>query len=198
METFLRETDALERAELLTWNVSPDGVEYALFHLEGDVDRYRARIDEVGSVRAYTLTPVDAGSFYAYVEQRTRDAERELRTAFARRSLVVVPPVVYDESGMTVTVVGEATDLRAMLDDLPDDLAATIGAVGDFDRRHGTLGAPLTGRQREAVERAVDLGYYEVPREASLEAVAAALDCAPSTASTHLRKAERAVMTRLV
>jgi predicted DNA binding protein len=48
----------------------------------------------------------------------------------------------------------------------------------------------LSDRQREAVRAALDIGYYDQPRGATHEDVAAALDCAPSTASEHLRKAE--------
>jgi len=43
--------------------------------------------------------------------------------------------------------------------------------------------------------QAVDVGYYDVPRTGDTEAVAAALDCEPSTAGELLRKAEAAVVT---
>ena len=49
-----------------------------------------------------------------------------------------------------------------------------------------------------AVETAAELGFYEVPREAGVAEVAAALDCADSTASTLLQEAEARVMRRLV
>lgn len=198
MERFLREADAVEREELITWNVTPDGIEYALFYVDGDLDRYGERIDDVDSVVDYSLTPVDESSFYSYVCQETREADATLRSAFARRNLVVVPPVSYDAEGMHLTAVGAGEDLTAMVDAVPDAIDVTVEGVGDYDRRHGSPAAGLTDRQLEAVEAAVALGYYAVPREGSLEAVADALDCAPSTASTLLRKAERAVMTRLV
>lgn len=198
MRSFLRESDALERGELRAWNTSPENVEYALFYFEGDPDRYRARIERVDSIRSYAVTPIDDRSFYVFVEQETREAERRLRAAFARRRLVVDPPIVYDDRGMAITVVGEGADIQAMLDDLPDGMAATIEEVGEYDRRHPTVAAALTDRQLEAVEAAVELGYYAVPRSGSLDEVAAVLGCAPSTASTHLRKAERSVLTQLI
>lgn len=197
MERFLREEDAVSREALLTWNVTPEGEEYALFSVEGDLERYRARIDGVDSVLDYNLTAVDDDHFYAYVRQETRDTERRMRAAFASRSLVVVPPIRYDESGMHMTVVGAGADLTALVEDFPDAIDVTVEAVGEYDRRHGTLAASLTDRQLEAVETAVRLGYYEVPRTASLDTVADALDCASSTASTLLRKGEQAVMTQL-
>lgn len=56
-----------------------------------------------------------------------------------------------------------------------DDGAITVRFLGPLDR----------------LRAALEAGYYAVPREASRADVAAALGCAPSTASEHLRKAER-------
>lgn len=60
-------------------------------------------------------------------------------------------------------------------------------AVGPYDRG---VGRTLTDRQREAVTAAWSAGYYEVPREAGIDEVAGRLDCAVSTASDLLRRAE--------
>ena len=51
-----------------------------------------------------------------------------------------------------------------------------------------TGGALLTSKQRRALEVALDLGYYDVPREAHLNDVAEALDISPSATSTRLRR----------
>ena len=198
MEEFLRHEDAVEREELLGWNQSPEVVEYALLYVEGDIEPYRERIDRVDSVRDVTLTPIDDGSFYAYVCQETRAEEEAWRQSFARRNLVVVPPLVFSDRGIRMTVVGAAEDLRALLSDLPDPIDVTVEEIGDYDRRHATIAGALTDRQLDAVETAVELGYYAVPRTASLADVADALDCAESTASNHLRKAETRVMRRLI
>jgi predicted DNA binding protein len=52
----------------------------------------------------------------------------------------------------------------------------------------------VSERQREALAAAWDAGYYAVPREGDIEAVAAELDCATSTASDLLRRAERQIV----
>lgn len=199
MQEFTSGSDAFGRIELITWNTTSDEAEYAFFYVEGDVDAYRDRIDRVESIRRYNLTPVDDDSFYSYVVQAPRAADRDWRRAFQRRNLVVVPPIVYDADGqMTLTVVGDQADLSELVEAFPRAFGVTVEEVGDYDRRRATVPADLTDRQWEAVATAVDLGYYAVPREASLAAVADALDCAESTASIHLRKAEERVMGRLV
>ena len=56
----------------------------------------------------------------------------------------------------------------------------------------------LTDRQREVIRTAFDMGYYEVPREASTEEVAAELGLDGSTVAEHLQRAERNVLSRVL
>ncbi|MFC6732033.1 helix-turn-helix domain-containing protein [Haladaptatus sp. GCM10025893] len=57
--------------------------------------------------------------------------------------------------------------------------------------------AALTSRQREVLDVALDLGYYENPRAATHADIAAEFDCAAGTVGEHLRKAEGAVLSEL-
>ncbi|SIS19510.1 helix-turn-helix domain-containing protein [Natronorubrum thiooxidans] len=53
-------------------------------------------------------------------------------------------------------------------------------------------------RQREILNVAYEQGYYEIPRETTLEEVADEIGITKTTASNHLRKAERRVIEFLV
>lgn len=48
-------------------------------------------------------------------------------------------------------------------------------------------------RQRELLNIAFELGYFEIPREVTLEEIAEEMGITKTTASNHLRKAQRAV-----
>ena len=99
-----------------------------------------------------------------------------------RGSLLTVPPVTINDDGTsTFTLVGTESDIQSAVDGVPDSV----------------LGA-LSERQREAADAALSLGYYDVPREATIEEVATELDCATATAAEHLRKAESTVFSSLV
>lgn len=201
MQRFIREEDAVRYEELRTWNIAgrDDGLEYELFYAEADRDPYEEATEAVDSVRWYDLTPIDDDSFYVYICQETREEDVRWREAFAALDLVVVPPVIYDaEAAFYMTIVGAGEDLRTMLERLPDEIDVTVRAIGEYDRRHAPLGGDLTERQLEAVAAAVDVGYFEIPRESGVDAVAAELDCASSTAATLLQKAQAGVMRRLV
>jgi len=59
-------------------------------------------------------------------------------------------------------------------------------------------GDGLTDRQHEALRIAYELGYFDIPRQASLEDVAAELDIAPSSVSERLRRAQTQLIEETV
>ena len=202
MQEFIRNSDAIEREELVTWNRLPEReVEHLLFYVVGDREPYRQAIDSVDSIPDCTVTPIDDSTFYSYICQETREADVVWRREFAKLELVVMPPVVYDSHGRThLTVVGVDSALSTLVENLEGGpgIGVEVLELGEFDRRHGTVGGQLTDRQLTLVESAADVGYYEVPRRGSLADVAEAADVARSTASTVLRRAESNVMQALI
>ena len=56
----------------------------------------------------------------------------------------------------------------------------------------------LTTRQREVLETAYEMGYFEYPRDATAEAVAAELDVATPTFTEHLAAAQRKLLDGLL
>ncbi len=200
MQQFIREKNVVQYEELVTWNIqSAASIEHELFYVEvTDTDRYLAAIERVDSVRWHRSAQIDDDSLYVFVCQETREEEVVLRRAFDRLELVVVPPIVYDrEAAMEMTLIGEDESLGTLVDSLPGQIEVTIEAVGEYDRPNASFTGALTDRQFEVLRTALDIGYFEVPREASLADLAAELGCAESTVSVTLRKAEAAIVTRV-
>ncbi|MFD1684858.1 helix-turn-helix domain-containing protein [Halobellus litoreus] len=59
-------------------------------------------------------------------------------------------------------------------------------------------GDGLTDRQHEALRTAYELGYFDIPRKASLEDVAAELGISPSSVSERLRRAQTQLIEETV
>jgi len=200
MQAFIRETDAVGYEEMLAWRVRPDtDIEYALYYVEADLERYRTAVEEVETVVDWRLTPIDDAAAHVWVCEKTRPETNAWRDAFADRQLIVVPPIRFDETAaMEMTVVGDGSDIQATLETVPPAVDVTVNEVGTYDRRGGTLAGTLTDRQLTAASTALQLGYYDVPRSATLGDVADALACAESTASVLLRRAERDVLSQVL
>ena len=200
MQRFIRECDVVQYEELLSWNITLGGdIEYELFYLKADREPYEAALESVESIRRYEITVVDDDSFYLYLCQETRPEDETWREAYTALNLVVVPPIIYNpDASFEMTLVVGGDDLQRLLDGLPSDIDTTVHAIGEFDRRHETVASDCTDRQFEALQVAVEVGYYDVPRSGMLKTIAQKLDCAESTASDLLRNAESAIVKRLI
>jgi hypothetical protein len=100
--------------------------------------------------------------------------------------------------GVEMTVVGNQDVLAERLAAFDDaGLGLDIRRLGDYDGPSTPLDA-LTARQREVLAAAWDAGYYDVPRTATVEAVAETLGVDPSTATEHIQRAERNLLAELL
>lgn len=190
MHTFLVEHEGMRLAQLWNWN-ERDGEDLVLFRVVGELAPYTAALEEVPFVAEYETARIDDESFYVYVEHETRAEDRTFREPFLERRVLTIPPIEFTPDGETrMEVVGRAADVQAVVDGFPPEYGVRVDRISTYDRGVTAFSSRLTDRQREALSVAVELGYYDVPRTASVEDVAAELDCAPSTASNHLRKAQ--------
>lgn len=182
---------------LLHWRGRPDGEVTMLFYVEGPVDPYVAALEERTEAATHSVTTAAGDGFYIYARTGMNHFGRGLVSAVDRTGVLVVPPVEYRTDGsMVASLVGPPDALAGAAEDLPESVDASVLELGPYAERSLRTAGELTERQREVVAAAVDVGYYEEPREATLADVAAVTDCTPSTAAEHLRKAEAAVMER--
>ena len=100
-----------------------------------------------------------------------------------------------DEHGVTASLVGPQEAIRDLLREyVAAGVNPDLRTLGEYEGDAGPL-SELTDRQREVLQTAYERGYYEVPRDASTEDVAAELDLDPSTVAEHLQRAERNLLT---
>ena len=190
MHRFVYESPAIDRETILERDAGGE-VTTLLLHVAGDRRRYEQTVDEVPQVEEWTTTAAEEG-FYVYVRTQLRTREQRYRQALNRDGVLVVPPVeLRSDRTVRQTLVGHIDALSAAIEALPDSVDVEVLRTGTYDRSRGVR---VSDRQREALAVAWDAGYYEVPREGDIEAVADELGCAMSTASDLLRRAERRVV----
>ncbi|NHN57553.1 MULTISPECIES: helix-turn-helix domain-containing protein [Halorussus] len=188
----------LSQVHLVNWNVSTPPVGF-LLRLRGDYRRYEADLRAADNVAEAEILPVTDRSCYCFLAAESETLGRELFDNFTRGSLMTVPPVeCHGDASSTFTLVGTEADIQAAVEEVPEGVAVDVEAVGgERVADDGVLGR-LSPRQREAVRAALELGYYDVPRDATGEDVARELDCATATAAEHLRKAEATLVSALL
>lgn len=203
--------DVIARAEyvdesrLFDWNlaIAPGAespVATILFEVAGDVTRFVEALSAADSVSSVDATAVGERRFVALLvlEPAAIQLMADVFAAMTRTGLVITTPVVYRDGYVQVRIVGTAAVLQRAISSFPAAVTVDIDATGEFHRGRQRPVSRLSDRQREAVLAALDLGYYETPRQATHEDVAAELDCAPNTASEHLQKAETTLLTAVL
>lgn len=188
----------VDEARLVGWNLGDATQVTALFALRGDVPPFRSSLPDDPAVVTADVAAVDDRRFVLLLRMAPADSSlmRAMFEALRRAGLVVVKPVRYAEGQVHARIVGETDAVQSFVDTIPPEVEVDIREVGagGYDPTSPTSG--LSDRQREAVLAALELGYYDAPRAATHEDVAAALDCAPSTASEHLKRAEAKLVRR--
>lgn len=191
--------DALVSDQLLHSHRGGEGPDTLLFYVEGDQEAFVDALEATERIVEYRVTPLGENACYAYVREDSTEFDAQLEGAFERPGLLLIPPVEFrSDATARFTVVGEPEALQAALEDVPAEAEIEVDRISDYDEPPSMADATLTNRQREAAAAAFELGYYDVPREGSVQEVADRLGCAPGTASEHLRKVEQQAVAAML
>jgi len=196
---FITQSEAVDSERLLHGTVTDDGLDTFLFHVEGDAEAYAEALDVTTAIKRYDITDISETSFYAYLEHEAPEIDESLLAAFSRPGVIVVPPVEFRADGTArLTMVGDTGEVKALLAEIPDGIATEVTRIVEYAGEPSNLLSTLSLRQLEAIATGVDIGYYEIPRQGSVEDIAQRMDCAPGTAAEHLQKAESQLMTAII
>ena len=195
----LAEVTGVSRESLLHIDAFGDGTGVLLYRLAGDIDAATAFAESTDGVLGYDVVDVDGESFHLYLHVQPGEPAGTLMALCHEYALIVDTPLEFTDYGdVLVTIVGRHQMLREGLRAAPDAITVNIEQVGEYHPNERDFLSLLTTRQREVFERAVELGYYEIPRGVNQEELAEALGCAASTVDEHLRKAESKMLSALV
>lgn len=188
-------SEHVQEARLEEYNLGGENVMF-LHRVEGDVTAASRALSETAEVESVSVSRIggSAGYLLLRVDPSETGIGKQLFDLLATSSLVVLTPVVYRMGTVQIQLVGEDAEIQTVMEHLPPSLEVQVHEISGTIPQQETITEQLSERQREAVRVALSVGYYEYPSEATLEDVAQHLDCATSTASEHLRKAEAAVV----
>jgi len=146
-------------------------------------------VGRAGETRRYQIEPALSLAETLGDALEDLDGLRALATAEASIDRIQVTPEGWIQSGWFAD--------RAAFDDFRAFWQAEVGFTLRRLTRDGDPEPPgegLTDRQQEALRTAYEMGYFEIPRTASLEAVAAELDISASSLSERLRRAQTQII----
>lgn len=186
--------EAIHHVELLA-----DGTAVMLAEGSGDRERYEEIMQESGYVETFLVSGEER--WIATSQFEARDASRQFLELRRDSALVVEWPIQFTGGGsIEITFLGSESafsDFYQKVDN-SDTFDAEVVETGTYDPGVDDFMRMLTTRQQEVLQAAVRKGYYNNPREATHEDIAAATGIAPTTVGDHLREIEGRIFERLV
>lgn len=195
----IAETAGVDREAILHLELLGDGTAVAIYLLSGTPRALDESLGDAPEVRDYHLFNTDGTRFHAHLHFEPDDPMATLLELAERHRIVMEPPLEFlDGGGLRATVGGIQAQVQDAAAEFPDSVEVTIEQIGQYDPSRDSLLASLTERQREVLAVAIDEGYYDIPRRATHDDLAAELDCSAGTVGEHLRKIESRVLSSLM
>jgi len=153
-----------------------------------------AQLDEFDCVNDWELVSAEDNSYVYVIEVEALEMPEE--TAVDHEDLIgMCDPEVIDR-GLLLSLVGSQETIRNVLRNLEEaGVVPELHRLGDYGGGEQTL-ETLTDRQLEVLQTAYDLGFYDVPREVTIDEIATEIGIDGGTVSEHLQRAERNILSQ--
>lgn len=186
----ITETSFVDNATALQWNLSGDDLG-VLHYVHGDAEAFVEEVEDIPDVVGWEHAEASDNAFFVYVLYNGADAPAELPDPFTDDGFVVIPPTRYHDDGtVSFSIFGSSEAVDAGLDRTPDPVDVDSGTVTGVEAIPPGVRENFDDREEDAIEAAIDGGYYAVPRTGSIEDVADQLDGSASTAGDLLGSVE--------
>jgi predicted DNA binding protein len=198
MESDFVETSEATREAIHELSLLNDGSVMALNEYSGNP----SVVEEVYERRTdvYTYQVYEVGTrILVFVRFKANDSVQEFFSLQREHQLIIEYPAhITADGGLRITFVGEIGQLRDAIETLEEALDVIIERFSAYRPTNEQYVHLLTDRQRETLNTAVELGYYESPRQATHNDIAAKLDRSTGTVAVHLQKVEAHIMPEVI
>ncbi|PSP98284.1 bacterio-opsin activator [Halobacteriales archaeon QS_4_70_19] len=198
-EERLRDDPDVQEDAILHLNLLDDGTAVSLATHHGDSDRLREILSGSDDVLDFEVLDRDNG-IQTYIHFTPNETTEALLRLTREYEFVIDTPIRWDadDSGaVRVGLIGDDDTVQRAIESVPDNIRLELEQLSEYSPESQELSALLTERQKEILDTAVDVGYYEVPRRATHEDIADTLDLSTTTVGEHLRKIEARMLSEI-
>lgn len=195
-EAIIRSPD-VERVAIHHFNQLDDGTVVFLYQVRGDIEQARDVLEGETDVLAYSISR-SGNDLHGYIHFQPNDVVNALFRLPQEHSVIIDTPIeCLPDGGIRVSGMAQEATITDAMGTIPKELNVELEAIGEYDPDDRQLFSMLTERQQDILLKAIDMGYYAVPRDATYEDIGDELGIAPVTVGEHLRKIESRVLTEI-
>jgi predicted DNA binding protein len=187
----------VERKSIQQINLLEDDTVVMLYELAGHREYIETLVDDHFEALVYSTSEIgDNTLVWAHIEPSSL-VERLLRIPQEYNIVLQMPLEFTADGGVKCVFVGERDALREATTALPDAVRVDVRRMGEYNPGLQRFSTELTDRQAEILDAAIELGYYDDPRNATYDDIAERTGCTRTTVGEHLRKIEAKVMPEI-
>lgn len=185
----------LERVAIHNIHLIDDGAAQMLYEFCGSRPRLEGIMESLDCEARYQITEVE-GRIFLYLLFEPNETIRRLVLVHHNHKICLDPPQIFTTRGdLLLTYYGTDRHFHEAMAEVPDDVGVKLERKSEFEPSVDPFLSKLTMKQREIMQTAVDLGYYQLPREATLEGIGDELNLSAATVGEHLQKVEKKLVT---
>lgn len=193
--TVVRDDPELSRRAVHHFNPVSAEQMAILVEFGGPAEKLRRVVADQPGIISSSVSESGDGVF-VYAHFRPDEWTRQLYGVTNEHEIFVDTPMYYtDDGALEITTIGELDEIRASSLALPDGVGLHLLSTGEYCPGNEGLYERLTPRQQETLRAAVEIGYYQEPRQVTYQDVADQLGIAAGTVGEHLRKIESKILT---
>jgi predicted DNA binding protein len=178
-------------------NLLDDGTIVGLYQFRGDLERVRAELDDSPRVLSYDIAGTD--DVHLYLHEEATDLATTLLSALDEFEIILDTPQEFMTDGtLRVTLVGTGAALQQALTAIATVIEVHLEETGEYRPEMRDLVSRLTDRQHQILRIAVEKGYYEAPRRATYQDIAAEVGLSHATVAEHIQKIEATMLSQAV
>jgi hypothetical protein len=177
----------IQRLSIRQIDILDDGTGIVVYTSRGELERGKRLLEARDDI--YDVDYVGETDGITLVHFEPNDTVRNLLAVGRSQPIALDLPIeCLPDGGVRVTVLGSDAAISEVVDGMPESLALSLESMGTYDPDRSDPFAALTERQQEILLTALELGYFETPRQTNQEAIAEALDVSTATVGEHLRR----------
>lgn len=178
-----------------------DGSVVIVYEVDGTPEAIHEAVDDdLDKIVEYTITE-DREPLIFQVWFYPDDHLERLLDVHQSFGVSVEFPITYvSQQPATIEIVetGPRDQLRGRIEDTREIADVDINYIHRYDPESEQAFRELTDRQQEVLQTAVELGYYQIPRETTHQEIADELGCSKSVVGQHLRRVEASLVDSVV
>ncbi|MFB6143517.1 MAG: helix-turn-helix domain-containing protein [Halorientalis sp.] len=197
IERRIQEAPGIQNERILQMELLADGTVTTMYEMSGDREVIEFAAEHIPELITYQISSTeDRILTFGHLESN------EMLTGLLElpHQYQIVPdfPIEFVGDGsIRLTIVGDEEQIRQAMGAVPDGISVELEKLGDYAPETERLLTRLTDRQREVAEIAVEMGYYDTPRQVTYDDIADEVDVAPGTVGEILRKVESRLLNAL-